>query len=105
MVNKIRIDIPEERIAEFCEKWQIQEFALFGSVLSDDFKPNSDLDVLVTFHENAKPTLFDVVRMEKELIELFGREVDLVSRRGLEFSRNYLRRNAILSSAETVYAA
>jgi len=73
--------------------------------LSDDFKPNSDLDVLVTFHENAKPTLFDVVRMENELIELFGREVDLVSRRGLEFSRNYLRRNAILSSAETVYAA
>ncbi len=105
MMNKIRIDIPEERIAEFCEKWLIQEFALFGSVLSDDFKPNSDLDVLVTFHENAKPTLFDVVRMENELIELFGREVDLVSRRGLEFSRNYLRRNAILSSAETVYAA
>ena len=104
-MNKIRIDIPEERIAEFCKKWQIQEFALFGSVLSDDFKPNSDLDVLVTFHENAKPTLFDVVRMENELIELFGREVDLVSRRGLEFSRNYLRRNAILSSAETVYAA
>ncbi len=104
-MNKIRIDIPEERIAEFCEKWQIQEFALFGSVLSDDFKPNSDLDVLVTFHEKAKPTLFDVVRMENELIELFGREVDLVSRRGLEFSRNYLRRNAILSSAETVYAA
>jgi len=102
---KIRIDIPEERIADFCEKWQIQEFAFFGSVLSDDFKPNSDLDVLVTFHENAKPTLFDVVRMENELIELFGREVDLVSRRGLEFSRNYLRRNAILSSAETVYAA
>ena len=105
MMYKIRIDIPEERIADFCEKWQIQEFAFFGSVLSDDFKPNSDLDVLVTFHENAKPTLFDVVRMENELIELFGREVDLVSRRGLEFSRNYLRRNAILSSAETVYAA
>lgn len=104
-MNKIRIDIPEERIAEFCEKWRIQEFALFGSVLSDDFKPNSDLDVLVTFHENTKPTLFDVVRMENELIELFGREVDLVSRRGLEFSRNYLRRHAILSSAETVYAA
>lgn len=104
-MNKIRIDIPEERIAEFCEKWEIQKFALFGSVLSDEFKPNSDLDVLVTFHEKAKPTLFDVVRMENELIELFGREVDLVSRRGLEFSRNYLRRNAILSSAETVYAA
>jgi len=105
MMNKIRIDIPEERIAEFCEKWEIQKFAFFGSVLSDEFMPNSDLDVLVTFHENAKPTLFDVVRMENELTELFGREVDLVSRRGLEFSRNYLRRNAILSSAETVYAA
>ena len=104
-MGKIRIDVPREKIAEFCEKWQIQEFALFGSVLRDNFSSNSDIDALVTFREDAKPTLFDVVRMENELTELFGRKVDLVSRRGIESSRNYLRRNAILSSAEAVYAA
>ena len=104
-MGKIRIDVPREKIAEFCEKWQIQEFALFGSVLRDNFSSNSDIDVLVTFREDAKHTLFDVVRMENELSELFGRKVDLVSRRGIESSRNYLRRNVILSSAEAVYAA
>ncbi len=102
--GKERVDIPRERIAEFCKKWKIREFALFGSVLRDDFRPDSDIDVLVTFSEDAKHTLFDLVHMENELKEIFGREVDIVSRRGIESSRNYIRRNAILSSAEAVYA-
>lgn len=102
--NKIRIDIPYEKIAAFCKKWKIREFALFGSVLRDDFGSDSDIDVLVTFGEEAKHTLFDLVHMEDELKEIFGREVDIVSRRGIESSRNYIRRNAILNSAETVYA-
>jgi predicted nucleotidyltransferase len=105
MMGRIHIDIPSEKIVEFCEKWGIQEFAFFGSVLRDNFNSSSDIDVLVTFHEKAKTTLFDIVRMENELTELFGRKVDLVSRRGIESSRNYLRRDAILSSAESVYAA
>jgi predicted nucleotidyltransferase len=104
-MGRIHIDIPSDKIAGFCEKWGIQEFAFFGSVLRDSFSSSSDIDVLVTFHENAKTTLFDIVRMENELTELFGRKVDLVSRRGIESSRNYLRRDAILSSAESVYAA
>lgn len=99
------IAIPRNKIVEFCRKWQIREFALFGSVLRDDFRPDSDIDVLVTFREDAKHTLFDLVHMEKELKEIFGREVDIVSRRGIEASKNYIRRNAILSSAEAVYAA
>ena len=99
------INIPGETIAEFCRKWKIIEFAFFGSVLRDDFRPDSDIDVLVTFSEDAKHTLFDLVHMEKELKEIFGREVDIVSRRGIESSRNYIRKNAILSSAEAVYAA
>jgi predicted nucleotidyltransferase len=102
--GKERVDIPKDRIAEFCKKWKIREFALFGSVLRDDFRPDSDIDVLVTFSEDAKHTLFDLVHMENELKEIFGREVDIVSRRGIESSRNYIRRNAILSSAEAVYA-
>ncbi len=102
--GKERFDIPKDRIAEFCKKWKIREFALFGSVLRDDFRPDSDIDVLVTFSEDAKHTLFDLVHMENELKEIFGREVDIVSRRGIESSRNYIRRNAILSSAEAIYA-
>jgi len=105
IIGKLRIDLPVEKIKEFCKKWKIQEFALFGSVLREDFRPDSDIDILVTFSEEAKHTLFDLVHMENELKEIFGREVDIVSRRGLETSRNYIRRNAILNSAEAVYAA
>ncbi len=74
-------------------------------MLRGDFRPDSDIDVLVTFSEDAKHTLFDLVHMENELKEIFGRKVDIVSRRGIESSRNYIRKNDILSSAEVVYAA
>jgi len=98
-----QIDIPKEKIAEFCKKWRIREFAFFGSVLRDDFRPESDIDVLVTFDEAAGHTLFDLVHMEEELENIFGRGVDLVSRRGIEASRNYIRKKAILSTASTIY--
>ena len=101
---KPRIPIDRERIADFCRRWRISEFALFGSVLSDGFGPESDVDVLVTFAPDARWGLFDLVTMEDELRGIFGRDVDLVSRRGIESSRNYLRREAILSSAEVVHA-
>ena len=100
-----RIAIPTEGIAAFCERWQVTELALFGSVLRDDFGPDSDIDVLVSFDQAARHTLFDLARMEEELKTLFGREVDLAERAGIEMSRNYIRRKAILQSAETVYAA
>ncbi|MCY4551746.1 MAG: nucleotidyltransferase domain-containing protein [Defluviicoccus sp.] len=98
-----RIAIPTERIAAFCERWQVTELALFGSVLREDFGPASDIDVLVAFADEARHSLFDMVRMEAELKDIFDREVDLVSRRGIERSRNYLRRKAILNSAETIH--
>ncbi len=100
-----RIEVPSERIAAFCERWQMTELALFGSVLRDNFGPESDIDVLAKFDDAARRTLFDVGRMEEELSEIFGREVDLLSWRGVESSRNYIRRKAILGSAETIYAA
>ena len=100
-----RIAIPADGIAAFCERWQVTELALFGSVLRDDFGPDSDIDVLVSFEDSARHTLFDMVRMEEELKTLFGREVDLAERTGIETSRNYIRRKAILQSAETIYAA
>jgi len=75
------IDLPKEKVAEFCRKWRIRELALFGSVLRDDFGDDSDIDVLVTFPE---------------------REVDLVEKAGL---RNPFRRHSILNNMEVIYAA
>ena len=102
---KARIDIPHEKLAAFCQQWRIVEFSFFGSVLRGDFRQDSDVDVLVRFHPDARHTLFDMVRMQEELTGIFGRRVDLVSRRGIEQSRNYIRKNAILKSAEVVYGA
>ena len=100
-----RIDLPAEALAAFCERWQVTKLALFGSVLRDDFGSDSDIDVLAGFDEAARHTLFDMDRMEEELRDIFGRDVDLVSWRGIETSRNYLRRKAILGSAELVYGS
>lgn len=98
-------DIPLQEIANFCQHWGVVEFALFGSVLRDDFSPESDIDVMVQFRQDARITLFDLVRMGDELEALFGRKVDLLTRRGVEESPNYLRRRIILDSAQVIYAA
>jgi uncharacterized protein len=102
-MDKVKIKIPEEKIAEFCKRWDVSEFAIFGSALRGDFRPDSDLDVLVSFKPQVHVTLFDMVRMQEELKAIFGREVDLVSKRGVENSRNYLRRKAILESAQVIH--
>lgn len=102
----MKVSLPYEQIAEFCRKWHVSEFALFGSVLRDDFRPDSDVDVLVTFSSaELAPSLFDHVDMQDELEEIFGRRVDLLSRKGVERSENRFRRKAILESAQVVYAA
>ena len=100
-----RIAIDREKIAEFCRRWKITEFALFGSVLREDFRPDSDVDVLVTFAPDVRYSLFDLVRIQDELKQIFGREVDLVERKAVEKSENYIRRKHILSSVEPVYVA
>ncbi len=103
MSAKIAVD--SENISQFCERWKITELALFGSVLREDFSPESDVDVLVTFEPEAHWTLLDLVDMEEQLKGILGREVDLISRRGVEASRNYIRREAILASAEPIYVS
>ena len=100
-----QIAIPSDRIARFCRRWQVAELALFGSVVRDDFGPDSDVDVLVSFAPEARRTLFDIVRMQDELSGVLGRDVDLVTRAAVEGSRNYIRRKAILESSQVVYAA
>lgn len=105
LIKKRDLKLPAAKIADYCKRWQIRELALFGSALRDDFSPESDIDVLLTFDKDARWTLFDLVDMREELKQLFGRNVDLVSRRGLESSQNYLRRKAILSSAKVIHVA
>jgi predicted nucleotidyltransferase len=100
-----QLPIPWERLEEFCRKWGVAELALFGSVLRDDFGPDSDVDVLVRYAPDAKPSLFDHAEKEEELAEIFGRPVDLVSRKAIEESRNPFRKRSILESAQVVYAA
>jgi len=93
-----------EGIRQFCERWDVEQFALFGSVLRDDFRPDSDVDVLVTFAPDAHPTLITLGRMELELAELFGRKVDLLERGGLEQCRNPYIKQPVLRSLRTIYA-
>ena len=97
-----KIVIPKDKIEDFCRRWKVVEFALFGSVLREDFRPDSDVDVLVTFSPSAHHSLFDLACMEEELGEIFGRKVDLVEKAGV---RNPFRRHEILKSLEVVYAA
>ncbi|MCB8976996.1 MAG: nucleotidyltransferase family protein [Ardenticatenaceae bacterium] len=104
-MNELPIKVSESAIAAFCQKWLIEEFALFGSAVRDDFDQNSDVDILVTFKPEARWTLFDHVDMQDELQKLFGRDVDLVSRKGIERSQNHIRRHEIIDSARVVYAA
>ena len=100
-----QIKTPKDEIAAFSKRWQVTEFALFGSVLREDFGPDSDIDVLVRFAPKARRTLMDIVRMQDELSGIFGRHTVLVERDAVEASRNYIRRAEILQSAEAIYAA
>jgi len=97
-----KVEIPQDKIADFCRRWKVTEFALFGSALRDDFQPGSDVDVLVSFAKDATWSLLDWVSMIEELEKIFGREVDLVEKDAL---RNPFRRHAILTTREVIYAA
>jgi predicted nucleotidyltransferase len=97
-----QVTVDRARIADFCRKWQVTELALFGSVLREDFGPDSDVDVLVTFAPEVPWSLFDLVDVADELEAIFGRKVHLVEGEGL---RNPIRRRAIMSSREIIHAA
>lgn len=100
MSRKVRIEIPRERLAEFCRRHHIRRLAVFGSVLRDDFGPESDVDVLVEFEPDKTPGL-SFFRMEDELSEILGREVDLNTPQSL--SRYF--RDEVLAEAQPLYVA
>lgn len=98
----VQVPVDHAAVAEFCRRWRVTELSLFGSVLRDDFRPDSDLDVLVTFAAEAPWSLLDLVTMREHLRQIFGREVHLVEQAGL---RNPFRRREILSHREVIFAA
>ena len=93
------------RLEDFCRRWLIRELDLFGSGVREELRPDSDLDFLVTFDDEARWSLWDHAQMEEELAGIVGREVDLVTRRAIERSANWIRRKAILEEARRESAA
>jgi hypothetical protein len=98
---ELPIQIDKEQVAAFCHKHHIVKLALFGSVLTERFRPESDVDVLVEFDPEHIPTLFDVVAMERELSEFLGRKVDM--RTSKDLSRHF--RDEVVRTALVQYAA
>lgn len=96
------MDIDRKKIDAFCSKWKIIELSLFGSVIRDDFRTDSDVDVLLSFEPSAKWSLFDLVDIQEDLESMFGRPVDIVEKDAL---RNPFRRASILQDRKIVYAA
>lgn len=99
-----RLGISYERLAEFCRRHGIARLDVFGSILGESFRPDSDLDVLATFAPGRVPTLFEHMVMERELAALAGRAVDLVTSGAVEASDNVLMRDEVLSTREMIYA-
>lgn len=96
-----KIRIPKRKLRDFCQRYDVQRLALFGSVLREDFAPDSDIDVLIVFDPSARVTFLTLGRMKRELSEIFQRPVDLVPQDGLKPAI----REAVLASAQEVYAA
>ena len=103
VTTTLKLDGPD--LTAFCRRWRVHELAVFGSALREDFRPDSDVDLLVTFEPDANWGLLEQTTMESELSSMLSRKVDLVSRRAIERSANWIRRQAILESAETVHVA
>ena len=101
----IKVPLDRDKILAFCRRWNIVEFSLFGSVLRDDFNAESDVDVLVTFAPDTQRTLLDHIELEDELSSIVGRKVEVINRKVIEKSENWIRRKAILESAEPFYVA
>jgi len=97
----VQLQIPQDKVADFCQRHRIRKLALFGSVLRDDFSPTSDVDILVEFQPGAKVGLLAFARMERELSAIVTRKVDLNTE---GFLSRYFRGD-VLKEAEVQYVA
>ena len=100
-----RMNTTPEKLAALCRRWKIAELALFGSILRDDFTSDSDIDMLVTYQADASRGLFQKMALKEDLEALVHRNVDIISKKAIQDSRNWIRRNNILNSAEVIYVA
>ena len=114
MEQQLQIQLPQQvtdaitsrcAIAQFCQRWQIREFYVFGSVLREDFRPDSDIDVMVSFEADAPWGVLELVRMKRELETLLGRKVDLLTKKAIEQSHNWIRRQEILDTAQLIHVS
>lgn len=105
MKQQLKIQLPHPELAAFCQKWKIKEMSFFGSVLREDFRSDSDIDIIVNFEDNSTWGILELVRMKRELKTLLGREVDLMTKKSIEQSHNWIRRQEILGTAQIVYVA
>ena len=103
--RELPIELPAAKMTEFCQRWKVEEFYLFGSVLREDFRPDSDIDVMVKFQANAGWGLLELVRMKRELETWLKRPVDLITKKAIEQSPNWIRRQEILETAQMIYVA
>lgn len=99
-MRSANLEVPPAALDAFCHKWRVRELSLFGSILRDDFGPESDVDVLVSFADDAPWSLWDFTAMRDELAVLVGRPVDLVEQEGL---RNPFRRHRILNTKKIIW--
>jgi len=97
-----RLHVSPSQVAAFCQRWKIVELALFGSILREDFRPSSDVDILISLAPDHGWSLFDWVDMQQELEGMFQRKVDLVDKRGL---KNPYRRAEIMKTYQVLYAS
>lgn len=104
-MKKGSLEIPDETLADFCKRWQITELAVFGSALREDFRPESDVDFLVTYAPDKKYEPWAYFPEREELERLLHRKIDWIERKAIEKSRNALLRRRILNSAEVIYGS
>lgn len=100
---KERLGVELEKVEQICQEWGIIELALFGSIVRDDFNLNSDIDCLVTFQTENNISLLDLETLEEQLENLFNRPVDIITKKSIEKSHNWIRRQNILENAEVIY--
>ena len=102
-IIQAHLGLSGQEIATFCQHWGITKMALFGSILRDDFRADSDIDLLLTFAPNARQGLLTLAKIKHELELRLNRPVDLVSEAAIQTSENWIRQQEILSSAQTIY--
>jgi predicted nucleotidyltransferase len=102
-MQKISVDISDDQIRHFCQRWKVSELAIFGSAVKEYYSDDSDVDLLISFEPDTRWGLFDLVTMENELKDIFGKEIDLVEKNAVSKSQNYIRRKGILDGAQIIF--